>query len=55
MRPGGNLGLATDAKDDVEAGAERYKWVCYLMCSRVKEIKDVNIIILKLCGIGVVT
>ena len=37
---------ATDAKDDVEADAERYKWVCYLLCGHVKGIKDVNIIIL---------
>ena len=37
---------ATDAKDDIEAGAERYKWVCYLLCGHVKEMKDVNIIIL---------
>lgn len=39
---------ATDAKDDAEAGAERYKWVRYLLCGHIKEIKDVNTIILKI-------
>ena len=38
----------TDVKDDVKAGAERYKWVRYLLRGHIKEIKDVNTIILKI-------